>query len=234
MKTFRLVPAALSLACLLSACGNSDRYTALSQVVEQQNKTILDQQKTLLDQQQKMIDQELRLSAITEQVAMDEELLKKLQSSAPPADTAAPSNVDQHKVAVVRYLAGFSARLSANIGYDAYADALSDLNSNLVTGMLDIKEQSFIDEVNRILSMYNYAGEFWQHFAADGSDSLRLSEIERYKYANVGVNFAVNYTARPSDVKKFWLAASDELQKLVDYNREALGREDNTVRLFAR
>jgi hypothetical protein len=35
-------------------------------------------------------------------------------------------------------------------------------------------------------------------------------------------------------VRKFWVVADTELQKLVDYNRDALGATDSTVRLFAR
>ncbi len=234
MKTSRLVPAVISLAFLLSACGESERYTALSRVVDQQNKTILDQQQTLLDQQEKLLDQEVRLAVLTQQVALATDELKKLQDHPVAADAPAPSKVDQQKVAVVRLLSGFSARLAANIGYGAYSDGLSDLNSSLMQNMLDIKDQAFIDEVNRVLCLYNYAGDFWQRFGADGVDEIRLTPTDRYKFAAVGVNFVDNYNPRPSDVKKFWLAAADEMQKLMDYNREALGRDDNNVRLFAR
>ncbi len=49
------------------------------------------------------------------------------------------------------------------------------------------------------------------------------------------MNFVDSYNPRPSDVKKFWLCASDEIQKLMDYNSTDLGREGTTVvRLFGR
>jgi hypothetical protein len=203
--------------------------------VNQQNKTILDQQQTLLDQQQKLIDQEVRLAVLTEQMAVATDALRRLQDlPAAPANPTAPSKVDERKVSVVRSLSSFSARLSANIGYGSYSDSLSDLNSVLMQSMLDIKDQAFIDETNRILCLYNYAGEFWQRFSSENTDEIRLSPTDRGRYASVGVNFVDAYNPRPSDVKKFWLAAADELQKLMDYNREALGRDDNNVRLFAR
>ncbi len=235
MNTSRLVPVVMSLALLLSACGDSERYTALSQVVTQQNKTILDQQQTLLDQQQKLIDQEVRLAVLTEQMAATTDALRRLQDRpVAAADTPTPSKVDSRKVSVVRLLSGFSARLSANIGYGAYADSLGDLNSGLIQSMLDIKDQTFIDEANRVLCLYNYAGDFWQRFSSENTEEIRLNSTERYRFAVVGVNFVENYNPRPSDVKKFWLAAAEELQKLIDQNREALGRDDNNVRLFAR
>jgi len=240
MKTLQFVPAVLSLALALTACSNSDHYTTLANTVEQQNKTILEQQQTLLNQQQKLIDQEISLAVITERVTDIEDILKKMQDQtaaatpAAPATPTTPSKVDEHKVAVVRLLTGFSARLAANIGYGAYSDGLSDLNSNLVQSMFDIKDQSFIDEANRILCLYNYAGDFWQRFSTDGAEEIRLTPSDRYKFANVGVNFVDNYNPRPSDVKKFWVAASDELQKLMDYNSEALGRDANSIRLFAK
>lgn len=235
MKPYIFIPAVLALALLLSGCGDSERYTALTQVVNQQNKTITDQQQTLLDQQQKLIDQEIRLAVLSEQMAVATDALRKLQDQPVAVDApAAATKVDQRKVSVVRLLSGFSARLSANIGYGSYSDGLSDLNSGLMQSMLDIKDQTFIDETNRVLCLYNYAGEFWQRFSTENADEIRLNPTDRYRFASVGVNFVDNYNPRPSDVKKFWLAASDELQKLIDYNREALGRDDNNVRLFAR
>ncbi len=236
MKTLCMIPAVFSVACLLSACGNSDRYNALAQVVQQQNKTILDQQQTLQDQQQRLMNEEVSLAALTGQVQLDEQMLQQLQAptTATAANPAVPSKIDPQKVSVVRSLAGFSARLSSSIGYDAYADALSDLNSNLVQGMLDMKDQAFVQEVNHILSLYNMAGDFWQRFASDGVDEINLNPVDRYKYASAGINFTSNYSPRASDVKKFWLEASNELQQLMDSNTEALGRDQNTVRMFAR
>jgi len=234
-KTFLLVTA-LSSSWLLVACGQADRFSAMEKIVDQQNKTIIDQQQAMLDAQQKLVDQEIHLATLSQQVAYDEQVLKKLQDQLAGDSTAkAPDpTLDTHKQQVFRLLAGFNARLSANIGYGAYSDGLSDLNSNLMQSMIDVKDQSFVDEVNRILCFYNYAGEFWQRFAADGSAEISLSAADRYKYSAVGVTFIDSYQPRQSDVKKFWIQAGQELQKLVDYNRDALGQGDSSVRLFAR
>jgi hypothetical protein len=232
MKTRPLLPAVFASALLFAACAKDDRFAAIANVVEQQNKTIVDQQQSLLDQQQKLINQEVTLSLLTSQLANDEDILKKLQdqlAATTPAPDKTPSTVDEHKLAAVRFLTGFNARLSANIGYDAYADGLGDLNSNLAQAMLDVKDQSFIDEINRIRDLYNYAGEFWQRFSTQGVTEISLSPTDRYKYANLGVNFVDSYNPRPSDVKKFWLCASDEIQKLVEYNSTDLGRDGMTV-----
>jgi hypothetical protein len=240
MKISPLLPAVLALALLPAACAKEDRFTAIASVVEQQNKTIIDQQQILLDQQQKLINQEMALNALTSQLASDEEAWRKIQEQvaiapAPEAAPAPSSKVDTHKVAVVRDLTGFSGRLSANIGYQAYADSLSDLNANLAQAMLDIKDQGFIDEVNRIRSLYNSAGEFWERFSSQGLAEISLTQTDRYKYADLGVNFVDSYNLRPTDVKKFWLCASDEIQKLLDYNSTDLGRDGVTVvRLFGR
>jgi len=236
MKKLFLFLAMWPLAILLAACGQTDRFVAMEKIIDQQNKTIIDQQQAVLDDQQKLTDQEIHLAALSQQVAYDEQVLKKLQDQLagdPNAKTVDPV-LDQHKQQVFRLLAGFSARLSANIGYGAYADSLSDLNSSLMQSLIDVKDQSYVDEANRILSLYNYAGEFWQRFANDGSVDINLSAGDRYKYSTIGVTFIDSYQPRQSDVKKFWLQADQELQKLVDYNRDALGQADSTIRLFAR
>jgi len=239
MKIFPLRLALLALAVVTAGCSRDDRLVAIANVVEQQNKTIIDQQQALLDQQQKLINQEMALTALTSQLASDEDAWRKIQEqvAAVPATDSTPAQpkVDAHKLQVVRDLTGFNARLSANIGYGAYADSLSDLNANLAQSMLDIKDQSFIDQVNRIRSLYNYAGEFWDRFSSQGAVEISLTQTDRYKYADLGVNFVDSYSPRPSDVKKFWLCASDEIQKLVDYNSTDLGRDGMTVvRLFGR
>jgi hypothetical protein len=236
MNKFFLHRALLPLALLFTACGETDRFTALEKIIDQQNKTIIDQQQSVLDEQQKLADQEIHLQALSAQVAYDEQVLKKLedQSNGVEAANAPDPVLDAHKQQVFRLLAGFNARLSANIGYGAYSDSLSDLNSNLMQSLIDVKDQSYVDEVNRILSLYNYAGEFWQRFASDGSVEINLSPADRYKYSTMGVTFIDSYQPRQTDVRKFWLQAGEELQKLVDYNRDALGQGDSTVRLFAR
>jgi hypothetical protein len=236
MKKICLFPTGLLSMFLLAACGQTDRFASLEKIVDQQNKTIIDQQQAVLDDQQKLSDQEVHLAVLSQQVAYDEEALKKLQdqfAGEEPAATPDPA-LDVHKQEIFRLLAGFNARLSANIGYDAYADGLSDLNSSLMQSLIDVKDQSFVDEVNRVLNLYNCAGDFWQRFASDGSQEITLSPSERYKYANLGVTFIDSYEPRQSDVKKFWVMADEELQKLVDYNRDALGESDSTIRLFAR
>jgi hypothetical protein len=233
MKHSLLIPTVFSVALLLAACAKDDRFAAITNLVEQQNKTIIDQQQSLLDQQQKLINQNITLSILTSQLASDEDVLKKLQdqlaATAPATTPPPPSNVDEHKMLVVRALTGFNGRLSSNIGNSAYADGLSDLNSNLAQAMLDIKDQSFIDAVNRIRNLYNSAGEFWDRFSAQGITEISLSSTDRYKYANLGVNFVDSYNPRPSDVQKFWLCAADEIEKLVDYNSTDLGRDGVTV-----
>jgi len=236
MKNFLLLLAVCPLTLLLAACGQIDRFTALEKVIDQQNKTIIDQQQAVLDDQQKIADQEIHLEALSQQVAYDELVLKKMQdqlAGEAPASTPDPA-LDSHKQQVFRLLAGFNARLSANIGYGAYSDSLSDLNSNLMQSLIDVKDQAYVDEVNRIVSLYNYAGEFWQRFASDGSVDISLSAADRYKYSSMGVTFIDSYQPRQTDVKKFWEQAGEELQKLVDYNRDALGQGDSTIRLFAR
>jgi hypothetical protein len=236
MKIPPLFPAAFFLSLLLTACAKDDRLDTLASTVEQQNKTIMDQQQSLLDQQQKLMNQEIALSVLAGKLDNDEDALKKLQDQLAangPAPDQAPANVDPHKMEVVRDLAGFNARLSSNIGYDAYADSLGDLNANLATAMLDVKDQTFIDSVNRIRNLYNSAGEFWGRFSADGVAEISLTSTERYKYADLGVNFLDGYNPRPSDVKKFWLCASDEIEQLVETNSTDLGRDGTTVvRLF--
>ena len=235
MTIRRLLPLIVCLALAAGACAKDDHLAAITNVIEQQNKTIIDQQQALLDQQQKLINQEITLSALANQLASDEEALKKLQDelAATPAPDAPPPKIDEHKLQVVRFLTGFNARLSANIGYGTYADSLGDLNSNLVQSLLDIKDQGFIDEVNRIRNLYNYAGEFWGRFSNEGVSEISLTSTERYKYADLGVNFVDSYDPRPSDVKKFWLCASDEIEKLLEYNSTDLGRDGQTVvRLF--
>jgi len=226
----------LTVVFLLAGCGQTDRFAELEKIVDQQNKTIINQQQSVLDDQQKLADQEVHLAVLSQQVAYDEEVLNKLQdqyAGETPTKAADPA-LDPDKQQIFRLLASFNARLSANIGYGAYSDGLSDLNSNLMQNLIEVKDQSFVDEVNHILSLYNYAGEFWQRFASDGSSEISLSPSERYKYASIGVNFIDSYEPRPSDVRKFWILADTELQKLVDYNRDALGQTDSTVRLFAR
>jgi len=237
MKIFSLLPAVCSLALLLTACSKDDRFDAMAKAIEQQNKTIIDQQQALLDQQQKLIDQEINIGIMASQLANDEQLLKQLsdQSATPAAPVAADSKVDARKVEVVKLLTGFNARLSANIGYGAYADALSDLNSSLAQSLLDIKDQTFIDEVNRVLNLYNIAGDFWQRFESGGVAEITLSSTDRYKYSDVGVNFVDSYNPRPTDVKKFWLSASNEIEKMLEYNSTDLGRDGApVVRLFGR
>jgi hypothetical protein len=236
MKKLFLLSASGILVLLLGACGQTDRFASLEKVIDQQNKTIIDQQQAVLDDQQKLTDQEIHLASLTQQVAYDEQVLKKLQddlAGEAPAKVTDPA-LDAHKQQVFRLLAGFNARLSANIGYGAYSDGLSDLNSNLMQGLIEVKDQSFIDEVNRILCLYNYAGEFWQRFASDGSSEINLSAADRYKYSSIGITFIDSYQPRQTDVKKFWTQAGQELQKLVDFNRDALGQGDSTIRLFAR
>lgn len=236
MKSRLILPAAFLLALLPTACSKDDRFDTMARAIEQQNKTIIDQQQTLLDQQQKLIDQEVNISILAAQLAQDEAILKKLAEQQPAAapDTTSPK-VDEHKVAVVKLLTGFNARLSANIGYGAYADALSDLHSSLIQYMLDMKDQNFIDEINRVLCLYDYAGDFWQRFSSTGISEISLSATDRYKYSDVGVNFVDSYNPRPTDVKKFWLTASDEIQKMLDYNSTDLGRDGTAiVRLFGR
>ncbi len=236
MKTSLLLPAACALALLLNACAKDDRFDSMAKAIEQQNKTIIDQQQALLDQQQKLIDQEINIGVLASQLANDEQLLKQLSAAAAPAAApVADSTVDAHKVAVVKLLTGFNARLAANIGYDAYADGLSDLNSSLAQSLLDIKDQSFIDEVNRVLCLYNYAGEFWQRFASQGAAEIILTPTDRFKYAQVGINFVDSYDPRQTDVKKFWLNASNEIEKMLEYNSTDLGRDGTSVvRLFGR
>ena len=236
MKTFPLHPTVFSLALLLAACAKDDRLATIAHIIDQQNKTILDQQQALLDQQQKLIDQEIQLSILSSQLASDEDVLRKLVEPSVAAEPAkAASKVNESKLQIVRLLTGFNARLSANIGYSAYADALSDLNSNVTQALLDIKEQSFIDEVNHILGYYNFAGDFWQRFAAQGVAEITLTPTDRYKYANMGVNFVDSYNPSPSDVKKFWLNASDEIEKMLETNSTDLGRDGTqVVRLFGR
>ncbi len=165
MKNSPTIPAVLTLVMVLSGCAKDDRFTTIASIIEQQNKTIMDQQQALLDQQQKLIDEQMQMQMLTSQLAGDEDVLRKLAAPttvAADAPVSPASTVNPNKVQIVRLLTGFNGRLSANIGYGAYADALSDLNSSITTTLLDIKEQSFIDEVNRILADYNLAGDFWE------------------------------------------------------------------------
>jgi len=236
MKNLFRLTAIVAATFLFSACGQTDRFTAVEKIIDQQNKTIINQQQAVLDDQQKLADQEVHLAVLTQQVAYDEQMLKKLEdqyAGDAPAKAVDPA-LDPRKQEVFRLLAGFNARLSANIGYGAYSDGLSDINSNLMQSLIEVKDQSFVDEVNHILSLYNYAGEFWQRFASDGSMEISLSPAERYRFSSMGVTFIDSYQPRQTDVKKFWVLADQELQKLVDYNRDALGQGDSTVRLFAR
>jgi hypothetical protein len=238
MKNFFSVVMVLAAGFLVSACGQSDRYSEFEKVMDQQNKTIINQQQSLLDQQQKISDQEVRLTMISDELSTDEAALKRLQdqlvSNEPVPTPKDDSGVNAQKMLVFRQLAGFNGRLSASIGYSAYADGLSDLNSNLAQGLIDIKDQTYIDQVNRILCLYNYAGEFWQHFASDGVTELNITPGDRYRFANVGVNFIDGYQPRQSDVKKFWVEASQELDKLEYDNRAELGQPDSVHLYFAR
>jgi hypothetical protein len=233
MKSNLTLGTALFLATLLAGCGQSsnDGYASLQQTIADQNKSLLQQQQLMMSQQQQRIaDEDARIDGLMQELLLDEADIKKLEAelaTAQPVGTAsvdtASSGVDTVKNKMVKSLAGFNARLSASIGYESYADSLGDLNADLTQSMLQIKDQNFVDEVNKILQIYNLAGDFWEKFVRDNVEDLVLSPTDRYRYSTIGVNFADNYHARPSDVRKFWTNASNEIDTMMQLNKEDLG-----------
>jgi uncharacterized protein with von Willebrand factor type A (vWA) domain len=232
MKSKFILGAALFLTTLLAGCGQSsnDGYSALQQTIADQNKAMLQQQQLMMSQQQQRIaDEDARIDGLMQELMQDEADIKKLEAELGTGQPATAATVDVAnteeviKNKMVKSLAGFNARLSASIGYESYADSLGDLNADLTTSMLQIKDQNFVDSVNKILSVYNTAGDFWEKFVRDNVDDIVVTSTERYRYAAIGVNFADNYHARPTDVRKFWTDASTEIDTLLETNKQDLG-----------
>jgi uncharacterized coiled-coil protein SlyX len=233
MKT--ILPAAmlLPLAVLVSACSYSTDAgaQALQDTIAQQNKTIQNQQQMLADQEQHLRDQETRMDELTDELS-DAQSAHAQASQTPVPDTGndtgnqTATTIDTAKSSVVKTLTGFNARLSSSIDYASYADALSDLNSTLAQSLLNVKDQDFVDDVNKILHVYDVAGDFWERFERDQVDEITLTSTERYRYSSVGVTFVEDYAPRPTDVRKFFRVANTQLDNLMQVNKDDLGLPD--------
>jgi hypothetical protein len=189
----------------------------------EENASDLKQQ--LAEQNQKLDEQDRKITLLSSQIQMLQQTLDQQRQPAPALLTSGATllAVDLDGAArkeAIRQLVGFNARLSAGLGFPVYAKSLGDLDSCLAQQLLEIKNQSFVDQAKIILKQYDLASGLWDRLTHAEGETISLTPIERYNFSQCGINFSDGYPARLSDIPRFWRAASEQTQRLIDLDKE--------------
>jgi hypothetical protein len=222
ITTVLRVLACAGLASVLTSCGgggNDD--SAVVQKISEQNQKLDEHERILIEQGE-------QIQKLSEQLDVMQHLLEKQIASSAVVTPAIDTNTNARREAI-RQLVGFNARLSAGLGYPAYADELGDLDSSLAQQLIEIDDQNFSDAVKQVLKQYDLASDLWDKFVRSGSDTYYPTPSERYNYSLGGINFVDDAPLHLTDVHKFWRLAYEQTQKLIEMDKD-LSSDDATAK----
>jgi uncharacterized coiled-coil protein SlyX len=224
ISTHFLAVALAGAAGSLVSCGQEASAPDLSQQLAEQNQKLEDHEKMLLEQDQKITQLSWQLEML--QQTLD----RQMQAANTQTTDNALLGVDFDENArheTLRELVGFNGRLSAGLAFAVYSKELGDLDASLAQQLLEIKNQNFVDQAKVIQKQYDLAGELWDKLSSADTDSIALTPLERYNYSLYGINFADGYRARLSDIPRFWRAANDQTQRLIEMEQSDAEQQAN-------
>jgi hypothetical protein len=213
------------LSCLLfSSCSDSSRSADLQQQLSDLNQQIRDNEKLLANQDK-------QISKLSTQLDVLQKFLEKQNDkTSQPSQVTVAIEPDKSQIVtpelirkeIVQYLVGFNARLAAGVQYPAYAQELGALNSTLAQLLLQVDNPVFVTQARDVIKQYNVASDLWSKFIAENTDTLDLTPVERYSYAQSGVTFVDGYKMRLTDIAKFWKVAYEQTQKLIQTEKDIM------------
>ncbi len=226
MVKYTLWLRAVALGCFsltLVSCSDSGRSADLQQQLSDLNQQMRDHEQLLANQDKQIAKLSTQLDSL------QKFLEKQTDKTAQPSQVSVSIEPDKSQVVtpelirkeVVQYLVGFNARLSAGVQYPAYAQELGALNSTLAQLLLEVDNPGFAEQARSVIKQYNVASDLWSKFIAENTDSLDLTAVERYTYAQAGVTFVDGYKMRLTDISKFWKVAFEQTQKLIQSEKDS-------------
>jgi hypothetical protein len=203
----------------LVSCGQQTSTPDLNQQLAEQNQKLDDHEKMLLEQDQKITQLSWQLELL--QQTLDRQIQATAQTKTDDSLLGVDFD-DNARRETIRQLVGFNGRLSAGLAFAVYAKELGDLDADLAQQLLEIKNENFVEQAKVIQKQYDLAGELWDKLSRADTDSIVLTPIERYNYSLSGIDFADGYRAKLSDIPRFWRAANDQTQRLIEMEQESM------------